>query len=98
MKKDKSDRDFEDDGRSVADMSEIDKPSLFTFRSPPKTSASDEEKNKEGKAWEPPEYVPMSKEDRRPYLFAAVGASLLIVAVFLVAAALLIWLMTLIWR
>lgn len=64
----------EDDGRTIADMSGLDKPTLY--RSP---------------AAEPtPDRPPLSKREQRRAVFLALGAALLIVGIFIGAAALFI--------
>ncbi len=93
----------DDDGRSIADMSGVGQPNLFTFRSPAekaerKDRAADAD-SPDGKDNERPwEKQPeMPKEDRRAYVLAAVLTALGVGAVFFIVLGLLIWLMTAIW-
>ena len=80
----KKSHDFEDDGRTVVDMSEVDPmPVLLPrFRRRKDEPTSEHE---------------MSKEDRRAVMLGAIGAVLLIGGVFIVAGAIVIFLMTKIW-
>ena len=80
----KKNHDFEDDGRTVVDMSEVDPmPVLLPrFRRRKDEPTSEHE---------------MSKEDRRAVMLGAIGAVLLIGGVFIVAGAIVIFLMTKIW-
>ena len=81
----KKEREFEDDdGRTIVDMSEVDPmPVLLPrFRRRKDEAPSEHE---------------MSKEDRRAVMLGAIGAVLLIGGVFIVAGAIVIFLMTKIW-
>lgn len=89
----------DDDGRVIADMSDISRPNLMHLGSPVSkpTPAPQEvpEQTKEDRPWESDE---MSREDRRAYIWAALRAGLLIGLVYLVGfgllTALLLWLWT----
>ncbi|MBQ3262177.1 MAG: hypothetical protein IJH52_03305 [Oscillospiraceae bacterium] len=74
----------DDDGRTVVDMSEVDPmPVLLPrFRRRKDEPTSEHE---------------MSKEDRRAVMLGAIGAVLLIGGIFIVAGAIVIFLMTKIW-
>ena len=74
----------DDDGRTVVDMSEVDPmPVLLPrFRRRKDEPTSEHE---------------MSKEDRRAVMLVAIGAVLLIGGIFIVAGAIVIFLMTKIW-
>ncbi len=92
----------DDDGRSIADMSGVEQPNLFGFRSPNEPSKKDRanpadsaEEPKQERPWESEPQMP--KEDRRAYMLAAVLTALGIGAVFLVGLGLVIWIMTLLW-
>lgn len=81
MMKDKH-MDPEDDGRVIADMSDLDRPhplfgGLPRPANPQKSSG------------------PFSKQDRRAYTLAALASALCIGAVYLAGLALIIWLITL---
>ncbi len=90
---------FEDDGRTVADMSELVSTGLFGRRS---HSSRTEKKNVYGssdndgasqrKPWENP---PFTWKERLRYMGVALGAALSIAFVFLAGLALIIWLITL---
>lgn len=88
----------DDDGRIIADMSEVSRPNLFHLGGPvPKTSqpiqSEPEPSSGEERPWESSE---MSREDRRAYIWAALKAGLLIGLVYLagfgILTALLLWL------
>ena len=80
----KKNHDFEDDGRTVVDMSEVDPMPLLLprFRRRKEEAPSENE---------------MSRDDRRAVMLGAIGAVLLIGGVFIVAGAIVIFLMTKIW-
>ena len=80
----KKNHDFEDDGRTVVDMSEVDPMPVLLPRV---------RRRKD----EAPSTQQMSKEDRRAVMLGAIGAVLLIGGVFIVAGAIVIFLMTKIW-
>lgn len=84
----------DDDGRSIADMSSVGQPNLFTFRNPKdkkeQTEIPDEDQSE--RPWEKKPEMP--KEDRRAYVLAAVLTALGVGAVFLVGLGLIIWLLT----
>lgn len=90
----KDKNNFEDDGRTIADMSGIDGYSgsalmrgLFSKK---KEKQSGEPQNEVSN---PQEQMP--RQERRAYVLAAIGAVLLIGSIFLVGIGLIIWLMTL---
>ena len=80
----KKNHDFEDDGRTVVDMSEVDPmPVLLPrFRRRKEEAPSENE---------------MSRDDRRAVMLGAIGAVLVIGGIFIVAGAIVIFLMTKIW-
>ncbi len=78
----------DDDGRRIADMSCVTRPNLWSIRFP---SSAPWHKQEREKARQEAENAPaaesrpqdqLSKEDRRAYILAAVGAGLAIAAVF----------------
>ena len=73
----------DDDGRTIVDMSEVDPMPMLLPRFRRKEQPSENE---------------MSKEDRRAVLLGSIGAVLLIGAIFIAAAALVIFVMTQIWK
>ena len=79
----------DDDGRTVADMSGIERPPLLLPRFRRK------DKDEEGQRSDGPE---LSPEDRRAVLVGSIGAVLVIALIFLAAAALVIGLMLTVWR
>ena len=81
----------DDDGRTIADMSEISGPSMFVPRKSgrKKPPMEQEESRDTEQAWDP--------KDRRIYVFGALRAALLIALVYAVGFALIIGLLLLIW-
>jgi len=76
--------DFEDDGRTIADMSGVEGPRLFGARlAKPKGDGEQETKRKS-------EEEGFSKEFRRMYVSIALKATLAIAAIFIAAGALFI--------
>ena len=82
----------DDDGRTIADMSEVTRPNLWGIRTPSsapwnkkpqnENSGSGEDEAQEASP-KPYNYEDnLSKEDRRVYILAAVGSGLAIAAVF----------------
>ena len=82
--------DFNDDGRTIADMSAVERPSLWSVR-----RTSDRKQEVEGEKAPLPE---MPKEDRRAYILISVLTALGVAAIFLAAIGLAIWLMLLAWK
>ena len=81
----RKEREFEDDdGRTIVDMSEVDPMPMLLPRFRQQKNA-------------PPSESEMSREDRRAVMLGAIGAVLLIGGVFIVAGAIVIFLMTKIW-
>ncbi len=90
---------FEDDGRTIVDMSGIEPPNLFGFRPLPgrsKPAAPPAKEPEQDRPWEQP--PTLSKKQERSYLFGALAAGLLIAAVFIILGAIVIALMTTFWR
>ena len=92
---------YEDDGRTIADMSEVERqplllPSISRIRKlrGERKGVDAKEADSERTRFEPS----IDKKDRKAYLGGAVSASLLIALVYLGAFALLIVLLLLIWR
>ncbi len=87
----------DDDGRTIADMSGVGRPSLFGMggQAPaekPKTAPEQPERS--DRPWEEPDRF--TPEERRMYIFGALRAALLIALVFIVglgiAIAVMLWL------
>ena len=83
----------DDDGRTIADMGDVSSPSLFTFR----REAPRENREPSPNTERTPNESPFTPEERRIYVFAALKASLLIAAAFIVGLGLAILLMILLW-
>ena len=90
-----SDREFEeDDGRTIADMSGVERPSLFGFRS----SGSGSKKPENGEnGSHTEEQTPMTKQQSKSYIGGALLAGLLIAGVFILAGAVAIAVMLAVW-
>ena len=80
-----------DDGRTIADMSEVERPSLLR---PRQTARTQEPKDEPHRTWED---APISKQDRWLVALGALKAALLIALVFLVGLALVVFLLLRIW-
>lgn len=85
---------FEDDGRTVADMSGLESPGLFGRRSHFSQAGRkhSDHNEKERNPWED---APFTWKERFRYMGVALGAALSIAFVFLAGIALIIWLITL---
>lgn len=82
----------DDDGRTIADMSDISRPSTFVpHREKPQSQEKEDsfpfEKHEE----------PFTREERRMYVLAALKASLLIAAAFIAGLGVVVLLMVLAW-
>ena len=100
---------FEDDGRTVADMSGIERPSIFGLRrrikeekkaempSEPETPEANEEQKVQAAPMPEIKDV-MSPKDRRAYVAGAMGAAMLIGGIFIAAAAIFIIVLLLVWK
>lgn len=86
--------DFEDDGRTIADMSGMESPGMFGRR-PSSSQTKKEQPYDEGDRKNPWEDAPFTWKERFHYMGMALGAALLIAFVFLAGIALIIWLITL---
>lgn len=81
-------KEWEDDGRTVADMSGLDRPTLFGH----KEGGS---RKKQQEASDGDYVTPLSRGDRWAFLLGTMKASLLIALAFLGGLGLCIWLLTL---
>ena len=92
---------YEDDGRTIADMSDVERtplllPNIGRIR---KVRAERKGVDTNEKDPETPRFEPsMDKKERKAYLGGAVSASLLIALIYLGAFAILVVLLLLIWR
>lgn len=90
--------DYEDDGRVVADMSGVEKPSYGAAwigkRAAARLGADDLDRRRaKGEV-----HVDMESSERRAAIFGALGASLLIGIIFIAAAGLLIAVLLFLWK
>lgn len=85
---------FEDDGRTIADMSDISRRPLFGHlpggKAPAHAPEQPEQEKDNGRPWE---NSALSKEDRRAVFFGTLKATLLIGGVYLCGFALIILLL-----
>lgn len=86
--------DFEDDGRTVADMSMLEGNGLFRGRSHSSRNKNESVSNRENGA-APWEDAPFTWGERLRYMGVALGAALSIAFVLLAGMAFIIWLLTL---
>lgn len=86
--------DFEDDGRTIADMSGLESAGLFRRRSHSSQTKKEAVHNDEN-GQNPWENAPFSWRERLHYMGAALLAALSIAVVLLAGIALIIWLFTL---
>jgi len=87
----------DDDGRTIADMSGVERPSLWGVRPPEertKPPASPPAPPEEDRPWED---ASMGPEERRMYVLGALKAGLLIALVFIVALGLLTAFLLFLW-
>lgn len=88
----------DDDGRVIADMSDLSRPSLFRpgrlDNKPSRPPENPMEPEREDRPWED---TGLSREDRRAYIWAALKAALAMAAIYIVAFGLLIALILWIW-
>ena len=83
-------KEWEDDGRTVADMSGLDRPTLFGHKEGTSRKKQQESEPSDG------DYVPpLSRGDRWAFLLGTMKASLLIALACLGGLGLCIWLLTL---
>ena len=82
----------DDDGRVIADMSDLRRQPMVLPRLPKRKKDSD---GPEASAQ--PE-LELTKEERRSYVRGAIGATLLIAGIFIAAAAVVITLLLLLWH
>ena len=85
----------DDDGHSIADMSGIERPSLFLPRMPKKKKAEMNDGAPDDRPWEDNSF---SRKERRAYVLGALGAALIIGLVFAIGIGAIIFIMTLIWH
>ena len=85
---------FEDDGRTIADMSALEGTGLFRRRSHSSRNKNESGSNRENGA-APWEDAPFTWGERLRYMGVALGAALSIAFVLLAGMALIIWLLTL---
>ena len=87
----------DDDGRTIADMSDVGRQPLLLPRAPrPTPSRQDDGEGEEERPWEDGEER-FSREERRWYILGALKAALLIALAFIVGIGIVIALMVLAW-
>lgn len=91
----------DDDGRTIFDMSAVEKPNLFSFNPPymdeerPRKKGDDEPSAASDRPWESSSDE-MPHEMRRAYVWGALKASLLIASAFVAGIGVVVYLITLI--
>ena len=86
----------DDDGRTIADMSGIERQSGFSFRSfSSRSSSKSDNSTEEEKPWEA---SPMPKGERFAWIGGALSAALLIGLTFLLGIGIFIFLLTVLWK
>ncbi len=83
--------EYEDDGRTIVDMSAVERPNLFSFRTPEQSKITSEPQ-KNDRLWEDHS---LNKEERRWAIFGALKASLLIGAAYVIGLGIVILLLVL---
>ena len=84
----KKTREFEDDGRTIADMSGIERqPMIIPKFSHLKKNKNSEAQEADDKPWEDNSF---NKKERKSFIFGALGATVLVSAIFALAFALVI--------
>ncbi len=86
----------DDDGRTIADMSGVERDRLITVRRIKKQGAPDEQSEMQSESEIPAEEY--TKEQRHAAVGGALAAAMLIGGIFIAAGALVIWLITLLGR
>ena len=79
----------DDDGRTIADMSDLGRPSPFGFRKVERPAPRREEPPSADEPWREPEPI-MTPEERRWYILGALKAALLIGLAFIVGLGLIV--------
>lgn len=80
MRKEWRKPDPEDDGRTIVDMSGVERPNLFSFRRPSEEPGLPEEQRRQNaESWEEQS---VSREERRWLILGTIKASLLVGAAF----------------
>ena len=88
----------DDDGRTIADMSDVGRQPLLLPRAPrPTPSRQDDGEGEEERPWEDGEER-FSREERRWYILGALKAALLIALAFILVLGLAVAAMILAWR
>ena len=95
----------DDDGRTIADMSGVERPNLFTFRSTQSLRQGTPPSSEEGDASEP-DYSKyynrstdeMSRKEAFMAIMGSLGAALLIAGIFIAVFAVAIVLMLIFWK
>ena len=84
----------DDDGRVIADMSDLQRQPMLLPRLPKRKKESGEP----DASPQPQPELELTKEERRSYVRGAIGATLLIAGIFIAAAAIVITLLLLLWH
>ena len=87
-------QDYDDDGRTIADMSDVGQTPILLPRLPKRKKNAAPETEQSA----PQPELQLTDEERRSYIGGALGAALLIGGVFIAVGAVAIALLLLLWR
>ena len=87
----------DDDGRTIADMSDVTRPAAFTPRRKEPRRPKNHNPSQQGSFLFEKQEEPFTREERRMYVLGALKASLLIAAAFIVGLGVAILIMILAW-
>lgn len=80
MSEERNNRTGEDDGRTIVDMSGVERPNLFSFRRlPEEPSLPEEQRKANARSWQGQS---VSREERRWLILGTIKASLLVGAAY----------------
>ncbi|MCC8065743.1 MAG: hypothetical protein LIO94_01380 [Clostridiales bacterium] len=96
MQNKKVQKEYTDDGRTIADMSGVGRPGMFGHL-PERRRSHESEADAEDEDTAEPKQPPFTRRERRMYTFAAMKAGLLIGLVYLLVCCALIGFLYLIW-
>ena len=91
-------QDFEDDGRTVADMSGVSRPSYASSWIGEKAASELSAAGEKRRARNTADLIEMDDRERRAAVFGALGAALLIGLIFIAAAGILIAALLFFWK
>lgn len=90
--------DFEDDGRTIVDMSGVERPNLLTFRLSRKKTERLRRDTEPADGQSQSTIADLDKKQSRSVIFGTVLAGLVIAGIFIACGALVIYLLTVVWN